>query len=104
MLTMIRGKKAGAAEQIDPWRQLAAGVVHQALVDAGGRELRNYRAMERTARQEQAQRWLLSNTAAEFMRLLDLSHESVLEALTSPTPVKRPQRGRRHDDEHAIRP
>ena len=98
---MIRARKpdaASTAEPRDPWRQLAAGVVYMAVLDAGGRGLRNYRDAHRTVLQAQAQRWLLSNTAAEFMRLLDLSHESVLEALTSPTRVEPPKRGKRQYD------
>ena len=91
---MIAARKPGAAEPHDPWRQLAAGVIHLAILDAGGRGLRNYRTPQRTALQAQAQRWLLSNTGAEFMRLLDLSHESVLDALTSLALAESPKRGK----------
>ena len=101
---MIRGTKVGAhrgAREIpDPWRQLAAGVVHLAIKDAGGQNLRNYRDAHRTVLQAQAQRWLLSADAAAFMQLLDLPHECVLDALTSPTPVKPPRRGKRQYEHH----
>ena len=99
---MIAARKPGTAEPHDPWRQLAAGVVHMAIKDAGGQNLRNYRDAHRAALQAQAQRWLLSDTAAEFMAILDLHHENVLDVLTSPTPEAIKRKRRTYDHEQSI--
>ena len=69
-----------------PWRDLAAAVVHMAIDDAvrGNPRYATTAAAKKRLTAE-AQGWLLSETGAALLTLLDVDTDAMLDALTRPT-------------------
>lgn len=83
----VRAKRVGmTTPDTCEWRNLAAAVVHMALDDAvRGNPIYATTAAARERLTAEAQGWLLSETGAALLALLDLNHAAVLDALTRPT-------------------
>ena len=67
-------------ETPDPWRQLAAAVVQQAVLDVRG-EVLGREQQNREYFQAHAQQWLHSETAEVYLSLLGLDAGVVCERL-----------------------
>lgn len=67
-------------ETPDPWRQLAAAVVQQAVLDARGLVL-GAEAFKRAYLRAHAQQWLHSETAEVYLSLLGLDAGAVRDRL-----------------------